>query len=152
MAVLGRRQVAVLLTVVVVGVSGETSAIADSLPQNVSDVAALVGSGVCVNGTFVFDGSFVDSGDDMGLADLHFSATSGCPSLLSEIGNGAFSGAVSGTVQYIRQGTLLTVGGSVVMNGENHQLAMDCAMAPTSLNVGNLFESFALACGTVLTS
>jgi len=144
----------------IVAILGQGSAIADVGP--VSDVAVVVGTGTifpglpttgCANQTAVKFGSTlaVIAGDDTTTGSVSFSGSSSiCETLNAGHGSGALTGNAAGTVTYDRNGNVVTITGSVVINGENHDLFVAaCVFVPTSAGP---VTSYALVCATVLTS
>ena len=127
-------------------------------PSNTDNVTT-VGNGVivpgltitCTNQFVYFDSTFlVFAGDENSLnGRVHFDgASSGCETDTFGQGSGTLTGDMAGTVTYVRTGTIVTITGSVTVNGESHGLTAECAFSPTTYNP---IDHYALACTGTMT-
>ena len=107
----------------------------------------------CVTQTSVgFDSTLVViTGDDTSLTGpLHFDgSSSGCETFNSGQGSGNLAGVAYGAINYSRDGSVVTLTGTVTVNGEAGALTAGCVFEPTSLNP---VTSYTLTCTGVLTS
>jgi hypothetical protein len=127
---------------------------ADPLP--VSDGVVVVGSGTITPGlpcspcAIDFNFNAVVVGDDTAVyTGCNYHANSVSEDELGGSGTGTLSGCpASGTVNYDRNGVLVTVSGNVTVNGEAHSILVGvCVFVPTSVLPTT---SFAVVCGIVL--
>jgi hypothetical protein len=130
-------------------------------PAHAADVANVVGTGSvlpgvpttgCVNGAAVaFDGTGVivgNGGLNPGPYTVSFRGNSTmCETILAGQGTGTLSGGVSGTVNYTRTVGLLTLNGTVTVDGQTRSLSANCHVAVTSANP---FTTFAMDCAVTL--
>lgn len=130
-------------------------------PAHAADVANVVGTGSvlpgvpttgCVTGAAVsFDGTGVivgNGGLNPGPYSVSFRGNSNtCESILTGSGTGILSGGVSGTVTYTRTVGVITLSGTVSVDGQTRSLSATCHVAVTSANP---FTTFALDCAVTL--
>jgi hypothetical protein len=128
--------------------------------DDVTDVAIVVGTGTispglpttgCAQQTNItFNGTAVNAGDHAGVYPIRFDGNSGtnCETLQSGAGSGVLSGGVSGSVRYLRTGSVVTLTGTGAVNGAPHHITTaHCEFYPTSANP---VTSYALHCTVTL--
>lgn len=124
------------------------------------DVAVVTGEGTITPGlpdtgctpnqAIFFGGTAVAQGDHAGTYNIFFNGNSTiCESLGAGQGTGNLSGSgITGTVDYIRTGSHVTITGQGAVNGTPHVIVRgDCVFAPTSIGP---VRTYGLACTVVL--